>query len=313
MNIVFNINTLGLVGLGATLTSLVRNCSNNKELALHFLCYDVSNKDKSNIKTLLKAENFDGDIKFIDFNAKEKFGYMKSLQGDWTAYGRLLIADYIDSDMALYLDADLVVEVDVLSLKYFEFNNHILAAANPNAVKWMNEYAFFRDKLNWTSETYYFNSGVLLLNLKKWRSDNVADVWKQLSHLYPNEFKSADQTLLNAVCGGNFAYLPGNFNNSWTPSTKKPKVDYDASIIHFVGSPKPWDVFGKQIHYGYDTWNSYNTPFWRKNYSRITIEMLYRSWNIRRSLLKHLKNKFSGKTAQDKNNINNDSPIIIKR
>ena len=291
MDVVFNINTLGLAGLGATLTSLTRNCSNTNQLTLHFLCHKVSNKNKDNITSLLNAEHFEGKVLFIDFDAKETFGYMKSLQGDWTPYGRLLTADYITSDVALYLDADLVVEVDVLSLDGFEFHDHILAAANPNAVKWMNEYAFFRDKLNWSSETYYFNSGVLLFNLKKWRSNNIDNIWKKLSKQYPLEFKSADQTLLNATCGGHFAYSPGNFNNSWTPNTKKPKVDYQTSIVHFVGSPKPWDVFGKQIHYGYALWNSYNPPFWKKKYGRMTLDKLYRSWNIRRSLFKHLKNK----------------------
>lgn len=292
MDIAFNINYLGLEGLGATLCSLIRNCSNNKELTLWFLCSNLENKDKDNIRQLLNSENFGGKIEIVDFDAKERFGYMKPLHGDWTAYGRLLIADYINNDVALYLDADLVVNLDVLELKKVEFNDELLAAANGNAVKYQLENLFFITKLGWNSETLYFNSGVMLLNLRKWRLNNIEKKWKQLSIEFSQEFLSADQTLLNAICEGKFASLPDCFNNFWYPNKKQAELNDDNSILHFVGSPKPWDFFGSLIHYGHSIWKSYNTTFWENHYSRISQDKLYRFWKIRRSLLKHLKNKY---------------------
>ncbi|MDP5158903.1 MAG: glycosyltransferase family 8 protein [Flaviramulus sp.] len=292
MNIVFSINYLGLEGLGATLSSLVQNCSNSKELILWFFCSDLDLKHKLNIKQLLKNEHFKGDIKMVDFDAKTKFGYMKSLHGDYTTYGRLLIPELIEDDVALYLDSDLVVEVDVLDLKNIDFHDHILAAASATQVKDQLEGAFFIDKLNWHPETNYFNAGVLLLNLKKWRLDNVADRWKQISFQYPNEFISADQTLLNVLCNGKFMQLPNYYNNAWFPGVNDKEIDVKSSIIHFVGSPKPWDLLGKHLHKGFPKWLDYNTPFWSGHYETLGVDKLKRSWKIRRSLLKHLINKY---------------------
>ena len=62
MNIVFTVNPIGLEGLGATLNSLVRNCSNSEELKLWFLCSDFRRIDRHNIERLLKNEQYKGTI-----------------------------------------------------------------------------------------------------------------------------------------------------------------------------------------------------------------------------------------------------------
>lgn len=287
MDVVFNINVLGLEGLGATLTSLIRNCSNNKELKLWFLCSDLTNADKANIQRHLQDEQFSGDTEFIDYNAKAIFGHLRSLHGDWTAYGRLLIADYITSDTALYLDADLIILLDVLSLKNFKFNGQLLAAVYGNPVKNALENQFFIKCLKWLPDTAYFNSGVILVDLKKWRSERIDQQWKCIAEKYPDNLFSHDQTLLNAVCAGRFAHLPARFNKIWYASKAKP-ANSDHAILHFVGSPKPWDFLGSFIHKGYSTWCTYETSFWEKQYRTITLHKVRRTWKIRRSILKNL-------------------------
>ena len=111
MDIVFTVNPLGLEGLGATLSSLIRNCSNSGGLKLWFLCSSFRRIDRFNIERLLQNEHYKGAIEYINFDAESIFGHLKSLHGDWTTYGRLLIANYIKSDYALYLDADIIVEL----------------------------------------------------------------------------------------------------------------------------------------------------------------------------------------------------------
>lgn len=293
MDIAFNINPLGMEGLGATLTSLVRNCSNSKKLNLWFLCSDLKKKDKSNICKLLKDGTFQGNSEFIDFNSKAIFGHFRSLHGDWTPYGRLLIPDIIKSNKALYLDSDLIVEADVLELENFTTDN-ILSAVRESAVIYALENSFFIQKLNWHPDTAYFNSGVLLFNIAAWKASNVEQKIKEISDKYPQEFLSADQTLLNAICKGAFTYLPQKYNLPWYPSAPKPDNTEDA-IIHFVGSPKPWDLFGQTVHAGYETWKAYNTQFWKKKYGHITVGKLKRTWNIRGSIFRNIKHKLNRK------------------
>jgi lipopolysaccharide biosynthesis glycosyltransferase len=294
MDIVFNINYWGLTGLGATLTSLIRNCSDNKALTLWFLCSDMQPTDKSNILQLLKDEKFEGQTQFIDFDAQKTFGHLRSLHGDWTTYGRLLISKIIPSDTALYLDADLVVLIDVLALKNLDFSNHILAAVFGCTLDWAYDKSFFINKLNWPLDTHYFNAGIIFFNLKKWRETDTDKKWKALTEKYPNDILSHDQTVLNALCKGQFALLPASFNTPWNPATDRPQ-NSEKAILHFVGSPKPWDVLGHIIHKGYATWHAYNTPFWRQQYRVVTPESLKRAWAIKGSLILNLKKRFLGK------------------
>lgn len=285
MNIVFNINPLGMEGLGATLNSLIKNCSNPKELDLYFLSNDLKERDKLNINILLDLCQFGGKVKFIDYDAKYVFGHLCSLHGDWTTYGRLLIADHIKDDTALYLDSDLVILTDVLALKDVKFDDELIAAVYGCPIEWSLDNKFFLDKLNWPLDRGYFNAGVVMLNLKKWREDDIETRWKEISNKYPNDLISHDQTLLNALSEGKFLQLSPVYNNPWYPGKPKPE-NADNSIIHFVGSPKPWDLFGKYVHKGYEAWSKYNSSEWESNYGGISLDKLKRTYKIKNSIVK---------------------------
>lgn len=293
MDVAFNVNPLGMEGLGATLVSLIRNCSNSSQLALWFLCSDLKEKDKANICKLLQSESFLGDAEFIDFNAKEKFGHLKSLHGDWTTYGRLLIPELIGSDRVLYLDADLIIQTDVLEINQFT-SDRILSAVHGSSVSHTFDKAFFIEKLKWSPDTAYFNAGVLWFNNVAWRANGTDKKVQEIADQYPQAFLSADQTLLNALSKGDFNYLPNKFNLPWHAGKPQPENTEDA-IIHFVGSPKPWDVLGRSVHTGYALWKQYTPEFWRKVYGQITVDKLNRTWKIRGSINRSLKLKLTNK------------------
>ncbi len=290
MDIVFNVNPLGLEGLAASLTSLVRNCSRNENIAFWFLSSGLTDLDKKSITILLETEHFKGTTEFVDFDAKKIFGHLRSLHGDWTSYGRLLIPDIVKSEKALYLDADLVIELDVLRLEHFDFKGNLIGAVHGSEIKHTLDRAFLTQRLNLSEDTDYFNAGVLLLNLQKWRTERIEDEWKAIAEKFPNELISHDQTLLNALCRGQFAHLPEEFNVPWRASTAKPE-NSNSAILHYVGSPKPWDWCGAYIHRGYKTWNNYTPAFWKKRYGKMNSDKIQRTWKIRRSLIKGFKHK----------------------
>jgi lipopolysaccharide biosynthesis glycosyltransferase len=78
-------------GLGASLTSLIRNCSNTEKLKIWILCDQLSQNDKDNIKQLLIFEDFKGISEFIDVNTENEFRHLKAYHGNKAAYGRFLI------------------------------------------------------------------------------------------------------------------------------------------------------------------------------------------------------------------------------
>lgn len=91
----------------------------------------------------------------------------------------------------------------------------------------------------------YFNSGVLLINAKKWNSQQLdSRIQNALENYHNYGFEWADQCVLNYVIGSRYHLLEDKFNC--------PPVEYDAKttkILHFAGSVKPWryrlTIFGQ--------------------------------------------------------------------
>ncbi len=280
-----------MVGLGVTINSLIRNCSATEKLKLFFICAYISEKHKKRIESLLKDEKFEGKFRFINFDPVSIFGAYGSLHGDWTTYGRLLLCDLIDEDTILYLDSDLVIEVDVLKLCNFNFEDKALAAVCGGTLRTELENDFYIRKVGLKSNIESFNAGILYFNLKEWRLNNIKEQCFDLANRFPSDLVSHDQTLLNAVFAGNFTKLPSSFNCPWLPNYEQPLVATGGAIYHYVGSPKPWDLFGSLIHNGYKVWKNYSTRNWERNYSSYSLQNLQRTWNIRRSYFRVLKSK----------------------
>ena len=289
MNIAFNINSLALVGLGVSISSIIRNSSDCNRLKFWFLCVNLTRREKSQIERLLNFEDFFGTYEFIDYDPISHFGSFRPLHGDWTTYGRLLLADMIHEDQVLYLDADLVVELDVLDVQDFDFGGQALAAVGGGKYKYTLGRDFYINKLGISPEVEYFNSGVLLINLPQWRTSNVKERCLEIARKYPNELPSHDQSLLNLIIAGNFSKLPPSFNCEWLAYQFKPIVS-EKMILHFIGSPKPWDPMGFFLHKGYQTWKRYLSPEWSAEFGHYGFADYKRVWLIRRSYLRTIKN-----------------------
>lgn len=290
MNIAFCNNRLGLTGLYVALASLIRNCSDSSKLVLWFLCAGHNQKDKRNLETLLKQEGFEGKFTFIDIDPYKTFGSFQPLHGDWTCYGRLLLVDLIPEDQVLYLDSDLVVEEDVLKVDRFNFDGHYLAAVGGGRFKFTYGNKFYTERVGLDGDLEYFNSGVLLLNLREWRAKNIKEKCLEIAGQYAIGLPSHDQSILNILCSGHFAKLPKSFNCEWPPISQRPETS-TKMILHFIGSPKPWDPFAFLIHSGYQTWFKYDRKNWISRLGGVTTADLVRAWNIRRSYVRSFKDK----------------------
>ncbi len=292
MNIAFCNNPIGLTGLQVTVSSLIQNCSDASRLTLWFLCAEHSDTDKKQIKDLLQYERFEGKYHILDFSPIATFGEFCSLHGDWTCYGRLLLADYIDADEVLYLDSDLVVETDVLILENFNLQEFCIAAVGGCEFRFTLGHKFYIEQLHISPDLEYFNDGVMLLNLRVWRERKMKEQCLEIARKYPMDLPSHDQSILNIICKGEFARLPAAFNCEWPANKAKPTVA-DLMVLHFVGSPKPWDPFASLIHKGAETWSNYRRTTTALGRYNLSPESLKRAWHIRRSYLRYLRDKFA--------------------
>ena len=160
-------------------------------------------------------------------------------------YYRFLLPDIVEGDEVLYLDCDIIVRHSLKEL--FETNLTDLACCvvedqNGDDLRLHNPINMF---------SRYFNSGMLLMNLKYWREHNIAKKLIDYIANFNGQLMCPDQDALNAVLEGKVAFLDYKYNFQqgfygnldWLQANKWPAVresQKDPIILHYTGREKPW-------------------------------------------------------------------------
>jgi lipopolysaccharide biosynthesis glycosyltransferase len=169
-------------------------------------------------------------------------GIVKNKYVSLSAYFRLFIAELLPQQIkrAIYLDCDLVVLGDLKELWQMDLeeyyilaaqDDHISSISNPNGL--LNYQV-----LGIHPDSKYFNSGVLVINLEKWRIDEIAT--KAIQYLIQNfEYvRYHDQDVLNALFADQWKELESKWN--YMPNISG-SLTVDPCIIHFASVNKPWN------------------------------------------------------------------------
>ena len=185
---------------------------------------------------------------------------------DWTrqahissiAYARYFIPDYIQEDTVLYLDCDLLINDKLDSLFEQDVREHYVAA-----IRYANGQGF--------------NTGVLLINNKKWRQEELKERLIEQSIITTKEVEegrfehfNGDQTIFNQVLQDDWLELDRAYNlqvghdvvalyNNWQEHlafNDKPVV------IHFTTYRKPWTTLIANRYR--DLWWEFHDLEWTK-------------------------------------------------
>lgn len=129
-------------------------------------------------------------------------------RGSYAASMRLFLADLLDDsvDRLLYLDADTIVPVNLSELFQLDISTYPLAMALDSVTSDM------RTSIGFSVKDDYFNSGVILFQMHKWKELGLSDKIAAYVKKNQSNFSSPDQDLLNIVCKGLIYRLPPQFN-----------------------------------------------------------------------------------------------------
>lgn len=169
-------------------------------------------------------------------------------------YIRILLDRFIDRSQArvLYLDADTVVSADLTPLWTADLHNAVLGAVR-------DPFRLDLDAIGFAPDEPYFNSGVLLIDMQRWRAldceARVLDVLAREAHRLP----WMDQDALNLALRGQVHFLPPRWN--FQPRCADVPAEFlglgdeeyaslraRPSIVHYTTSYKPWNA-GFRVHY----------------------------------------------------------------
>jgi lipopolysaccharide biosynthesis glycosyltransferase len=163
-----------------------------------------------------------------------------------TTYARLLLSSILPTDITrvLYLDADLLVLDDLAPICTLDLDGAVLGAIVDDRLDKhikMGNTTLHGGPL--PRVRAYFNAGVLLIDLAKWRSERIDKKAMQYLEHCPNSLYS-DQDALNFACDGLWKRVDPRWNY-YQIDLKGPISDLSGEqrpgIIHFQGGLKPWD------------------------------------------------------------------------
>ncbi len=179
------------------------------------------------------------------------FRNLRPFHGSHAAYYRLLLPDFITEPRFLYLDTDTVTGIDVSRLFQADMNGYPLGFVVTGRVKWALDKEFYLSQ-GATEDDPAFNSGVMLFDVGQWKAQNCFARLMEFCNAHPDRLTSADQTALNVLFARHCYHLAPEFNVWLAPDSRTPTQEN--AIFHFVGSPKPWDLFGEIFHPYHHVW-----------------------------------------------------------
>lgn len=260
LNICFTSDENYVQHLAASIASILTNANVDDHLFFWVVDDDITEKSKSEIEKLKKIKDF--NISYIKVDEKEFREFPRRKDGlALNSYFLIKVPNILrETNKVLFLDCDIIVRTSLRPLFEIDLkNNYALAVEDINSAQ-------FRKERNIPDEFFYFNSGVLLLDCKKWRKERLEETCFEFVKKNGHKFKFQDQEVLNGVLGGrvgklgiewNFQYV-NNYIGSFNEEEFK-KAKENPAIIHYITTDKPWKK---------ESLNYFGAEYWK--YLRLT-------------------------------------------
>lgn len=231
---------------GTTITSIFTNT--RAEVTAHIL-HDETLTDDNREKFLQLAARHNQRVEFYNVDElcpdeikilREKLADKIQTRFSIGAFYRLLAKKILPVSRIIYLDSDIIVNLDIAELWKVDLKNFPLAAVpeiaatNNHILK--NKFLF---KFGLVAVEDYFNSGVILFDLNSIPEIFFADGVRFLANNPSCE--SVDQDILNAFFAENYFKLENKFDTFVTCEDER---DYpaDKKIYHYVGHSTGLDM-----------------------------------------------------------------------
>lgn len=234
--------------------------SSLENINIYILNSTLSDDNKNRIKNWFEKSKL--NLRFVSVN-NYIFLHCKTTERLSSAtYYRLLIPELLPDSInkVIYLDSDLLVEGDIKELWEIEIGDlSLLAVAEVvEKLRYVSSSAAIAKykELGIPKDKKYFNAGVLVMNLERWRKNKIGECVLHYLKKYKKYVRYCDQDGLNAVLWDEWGELPAEWNvmtpifrtESWKESffdeEKFNDLKENPKIIHFSGDIKPWTKEG---------------------------------------------------------------------
>lgn len=204
----------------------------------------ISEKNKERFHEMARERNV--PLEVIECSS-EPFRGLPTWRGKYSTYFRLAIHRLLPETVSkvLYLDCDMIANTSLSPLFHTDLSGKYAAVVAEA------EHSSFT-----THDHPYFNAGMTLMNLEKYREDQIEQKAIELGKRRFSEIEFPDQDLANEIFGGNVVYLPLRWNTILFPEAYRRFIRVsnrslafsleeletaisDPGLVHFAGFA-PW-------------------------------------------------------------------------
>lgn len=225
-------------------------CKNNKDQKVRFhiiVDESVTEEDRNDLRDVAERNA----IHFYEVDSQLFRSMPVILYISRATYYRLLIPQILSEDIhkVLFLDCDIIVRHSLLPLWETDVDGYALAAVPDDLDSVIATY----NRLKYPPRLGYFNAGVLLLNLRYWRANNIHSEIQTYMKNHFEDILFSDQDILNYVLRERKRPLPIKYNlqtaflfiprhcgcDYWKYEKEILEARKDPVIVHFTAG-KPW-------------------------------------------------------------------------
>lgn len=274
---------------GVLMASIVANASSNSKVSFYILCDNISEENKRKLSEIDAGKPY--EVNFIHINPDDFEGFPASDYITVSTWYRMKSSTLLPAEVsrALYLDCDIIVNSPLDEIFEMDFeDNYAMVVLDC----WWKK---FNKRCGFEKNFKYFNAGVIMMNLDKWREDKIEEKIFSFLKDDPKRLEMLDQTVLNTLLAGRVKMLKMKWNMQYTPAYLEEsclwglKKEYaqayrNPSILHYVNDYKPWRAGAGAINKWQSLYFKYlkMTP-WRFESEIKEIEFLKKNKDLKKS------------------------------
>lgn len=309
-SIVYNIDKTKSFGL--------QNQNEECELSFHIYSDEVTAENRKKLQETEQELNKILPVKiFVHIVDNIIFAECAMWKGSYATFYKTVADRFLprEAERILFIDVDVLVVSDVRELIHYDLQGKTIAGVPERQVYTLTARKG-TDTFNFENVFSYFNAGVIVIDLQRWRQNNCEQ--KVLEFLKKFNLNCAEQDAFNAVLVDDVCHLPYKWNKKWSKSLH-PKYAYliaenfrrvspqqeqwfweglkNPSLIHY--SVRPWAGDGFYVSkkdkewYEYphlDLWWEYaeKTPGFSRDLMAIKQSSAYKKRILKNEIIKKL-------------------------
>lgn len=232
-------------------TTIASICDNTNSFCNFYILDGGITKENQDKICELKNQFKNFSIEFVKINTEKYFkDFMTNSYITVATYYRFIIPFLFPNiQKAIYLDVDIIALGDIADLFSTDLGKYILGAVEDCGSSDYIEKC--KKNIEIDLNSVYFNAGVLVIDLEKWRDKEVSKSLFQIENKYRGELLCNDQDILNKYFENNYMTLDKKYNSL--------DLNKDTVLRHYYGPVKPWhfhpDICYKKLEEFKHFWN----------------------------------------------------------